>query len=115
MGCSVARRLTGRQPTTTSLVGLASTRSRTAYCVKRVSREANARATLAQAQAAREVAAAEQAAEQAREEAAYERDSRIAIEEQWAELRAELLVAKGREEGLQYALQRAYGCKCMKL
>ena len=31
------------------------------------------------------------------------------------ELEAELERAKGREEGLQYALQRAYGCKCMKL
>ena len=31
------------------------------------------------------------------------------------ELEAELERAKGREEGLQYALQRAYGCTCMKL
>ena len=60
-------------------------------------------------------AAAEQAVEQALEDAACERRSRIDIEEQWKELWAELLVAKGREEGLQYALQRAYGCKCMKL
>ena len=31
------------------------------------------------------------------------------------ELEAELERAKGREEGLHYALQRAYGCKCMQL
>ena len=66
-------------------------------------------------QAERDVAAAEQAVEQAQEDAACERRSRFDIEEQLGELRAELLVAKGREEGLQYALQRAYGCKCMKL
>ena len=31
------------------------------------------------------------------------------------ELEAELERAKVREEGLQYSLQRAYGCTCMKL
>ena len=48
--------------------------------------------------------------------------SRESLEEAWAEdrdrvveLEAELERAKGREEGLQYALQRAYGCTCMKL
>ena len=84
-------------------------------CVKLTGSAADARLELAQKEAQQRVAAAEEAAELAIQDAACERRSRIDIEEQWNEMRAESLVAKGREEGLQYALQRAYGCKCMKL
>ena len=86
-----------------------------ARCLRYAGTWADGQVKLAKKDADRRVEDAERAAECARDDADTSREARLGMEEPVDEMRSALDCAKGREEGLHYALQRAYGCTCMQL
>ena len=86
-----------------------------AMCVKHTGEHAEEMLQLAETHAAERERIAERDREVDAELHQIDKNECIDMREECIEMRAELERAKGREEGLHYALQRAYGCKCMQL